>query len=310
MGLTESFLTHVLETRGLVQMSAATQELSPQVAGLPGSERFTGHRLESTKVVLESLLALVILVPAMPIILLAVFLVRITSPGPVIYTQKRLGRQGRLFTIYKIRTMYQNSEPDGPRWSLPGDPRVTLIGHFLRWCHIDELPQLFNVLRGEMSLIGPRPERPEIVAELERAFPEYRRRLLVRPGVTGLAQVLQAPDKDLGMVRSKLYFDLYYLDHWSLWLDIRIMMATVLHMLHIPAATIARVFEFPSASPGFQEGRLRRDRIRSPAHKWRTIRFRRLQRRGLTHATASQDLWQLSTQAENRPENDRLNQAH
>jgi len=231
-------------------MSLATQELSPQVAVLPESERFTGHRLESTKVALESLLALVILVPAVPIILLAVFLVRITSLGPVIYTQKRLGRQGRLFTIYKIRTMYQNSEPDGPRWSLPGDPRVTPVGHFLRWCHIDELPQLFNVLRGEMSLIGPRPERPEIVAELERAFPEYRRRLLVRPGVTGLAQVLQAPDKDLGMVRSKLILDLYYLDHWSLWLDIRILMATVLHMLHIPAAAIARVFEFPAAVRG------------------------------------------------------------
>ena len=149
-------------------------------------------------------------------------LVRLTSRGPAVYTQKRLGYNGRVFTIYKIRTMYLGSEPDGARWSLPGDPRVTPVGRFLRWSHLDELPQLLNVLRGEMSLIGPRPERPEIVAQLEKSLPEYRLRLLVRPGVTGLAQVLQPPDTDLNSVRRKLNFDMYYISRMSPWLDVRI----------------------------------------------------------------------------------------
>ena len=103
--------------------------------------------------------------------------------------------EGKVFTIYKIRTMYQDSERhSGPTWCVPGDPRVTPVGRFLRWSHVDELPQLINVLMGEMSLVGPRPERPEFLAQLERALPDYRQRLTVRPGVTGLAQVQQPPD--------------------------------------------------------------------------------------------------------------------
>jgi len=147
--------------------------------------------------------------------------------------------------IYKIRTMYQNSEPNGPRWCVPGDRRVTPVGRLLRWTHLDELPQLFNVLQGDMSLIGPRPERPEIVAQLERALPDYQRRHVVRPGLTGLAQVLQAPDTDLGMVRRKLTLDLHYVDSRSFWLDLRILLATVLHVLNIPSARIAQIFRFP-----------------------------------------------------------------
>jgi lipopolysaccharide/colanic/teichoic acid biosynthesis glycosyltransferase len=196
----------------------------------------------------------VILVASMPVILLALLLVRMTSRGPTIYTQKRLGRHGRSFTIYKIRTMYQNSEPNGPRWCVPGDSRVTPVGRLLRWTHVDELPQLINILQGEMSLIGPRPERPEIIEGLERALPGYRRRLLVRPGVTGLAQVLQPPDTELGMVRSKLFFDLHYLDHWSFWLDLRILLATMLHVLNVPAGTIAQVFRFPQGPSSLKEG--------------------------------------------------------
>src|SRR6476620_5253122 len=108
-------------------------------------------------------LAAVLLLVSAPIILIALGVVRLTSKGPALYTQKRLGQRGRTITIYKIRSMYQNSECiTGPIWSLPGDPRITPVGWFLRWAHLDELPQLVNVLRGEMSLIGPRPERPEI----------------------------------------------------------------------------------------------------------------------------------------------------
>ena len=115
----------------------------------------------------------------------------------------------------------------------------------LRWTHIDELPQLVNVLQGKMSLVGPRPERPEIVPELEKALPEYRRRLEVRPGLTGLAQVLQAPDTDLNMVRTKLAFDLHYIERWSLTLDLKILLATVPHLLLIRPDLIARAFRFP-----------------------------------------------------------------
>ena len=112
--------------------------------------------------------------------------------------------------------MYQDSERhSGPTWSLPGDPRVTPVGRVLRWTHLDELPQLINVLMGEMSLVGPRPERPEFLAKLEHDLPDYRRRLAVRPGVTGLAQVQQPPDTDLASVRRKLNYDLYYVERLS-----------------------------------------------------------------------------------------------
>ena len=197
------------------------------------------------KVIAESVLALLILLVSMPIIVVALALVRLTSRGSAIYPQRRLGRNGEVFTLYKIRTMYRDSEPDGARWCVPGDPRVTPVGRLLRWCHIDELPQLVNVLQGKMSLVGPRPERPEIVPGLEKALPGYRRRLDLRPGLTGLAQVLQPPDTDLNMVRTKLAFDLHYVDHWSLWLDLRILLATVPHLLSVKPEIIARTFRFP-----------------------------------------------------------------
>ena len=115
---------------------------------------------ERLKSLLDFAAAVVILIFFMPLIALAILAVRLSSPGPGIYRQRRVGRGGRPFTIYKIRTMIQDSEPLGPRWCLPGDRRVTRVGRLLRWSHVDELPQLLNVLRGEMSLIGPRPERP------------------------------------------------------------------------------------------------------------------------------------------------------
>ena len=229
----------------MLLMDVEVGETSGEVIARTGRVVSIGSGAMIIKQCFEFLLSLLILVCTAPIILLAVLLVRLTSRGPAIYTQTRLGLRGRAFTILKIRSMYIDSESAGPRWSLPGDPRVTPVGWLLRWSHVDELPQLFHVLRGEMSLIGPRPERPEIVANLERALPEYRQRLLVRPGLTGLAQVLQAPDTDLSMVSRKLKLDLHYMDHWSLWLDFRIALATVLHVLRVPPAAIARIFGFP-----------------------------------------------------------------
>ena len=137
----------------------------------------------------------------------AAIVVKLTSRGPAFYTQIRLGQDGRAYAIYKLRTMTHDCEKlSGPQWSKKGDCRVTAVGRLLRRSHLDELPQLWNVLRGEMSLIGPRPERPEFVPRLERSLPHYRARLHVRPGVTGLAQVQLPPDTDLGSVRRKLAY--------------------------------------------------------------------------------------------------------
>ncbi len=211
------------------------------------------NNYESIKRGLDLVLALIMLPVAAPVMLLSMVLVRLNSRGPLIYVQRRLGLAGKVFSIYKIRTMYQDSEHRcGAIWSLPGDPRVTPVGRFLRWSHIDELPQLINVLKGDMSLVGPRPERPEFLEQLERAFPHYRQRLTVRPGVTGLAQVQQHPDSDLSSVRRKLKFDLCYLERMNLWLDLRLIVGTVLKCLGVPFNVIGRVLQLPdpNARPG------------------------------------------------------------
>jgi lipopolysaccharide/colanic/teichoic acid biosynthesis glycosyltransferase len=198
------------------------------------------------KVIADLVLAALLAVPALPLVLLSALLVKLTSRGPAFYTQARVGLEGRLFTIYKLRTMVHNCESlTGARWSVPGDPRVTPVGRLLRASHLDELPQLLNVLRGEMSLIGPRPERPEFVPDLERALPAYWQRLQVRPGVTGLAQVQLPPDTDLGSVRRKLAHDLFYIRHLSPWLDLRLLVCTAFHALGIPNSLLRRLLGIP-----------------------------------------------------------------
>ena len=196
---------------------------------------------------LDVVAALLLLVVTAPLVLLAMLLVKLTSRGPALYSQTRLGAHGRPFTIFKIRTMVHECESlTGARWSAPGDARVTPIGRWLRKTHIDELPQLWNVLRGDMSLIGPRPERPEFVPRLEQAIPHYRDRLWVRPGVTGLAQVQLPPDTDLVSVRAKLAYDLYYLRNFGFWFDVRICWATVLKMAGVPFRGIRWIVAFPT----------------------------------------------------------------
>ncbi|MEX2119542.1 MAG: sugar transferase [Pirellulales bacterium] len=176
-------------------------------------------------------MALVLLIPGLPMMLLTVFIVRLTSPGPGIYRQMRVGLGGRHFVMYKIRTMGQDAEArTGPVWATLHDPRVTKVGRIVRRLHLDELPQLFNVIRGDMALVGPRPERPEFTQRLGREIPGYLGRLALRPGITGLAQINLPADTDLDSVRRKLVLDLEYIAQSGPWLDARILLCTSLRM--------------------------------------------------------------------------------
>lgn len=174
--------------------------------------------------VLVSAVAIIIL---SPLFLLATFLIKTTSKGPIIFTQIRVGKDGQLFKIFKFRTMKVDAEKEtGPVWAAQDDPRLIPVGKFLRKSHMDEIPQFFNVLRGEMSVIGPRPERPEFVAELKRKIPEYEKRLIVKPGITGLAQVWHRYDETVEDVRKKIKYDLLYIKKVCLWTDLRIFLRT------------------------------------------------------------------------------------
>lgn len=193
---------------------------------------------------LHRVLAFLLLIPALPVIVLLVMLVQITSPGPGIYRQRRVGLHGKVFTLYKIRTMLRDAEAKtGPVWTAPNDPRVTKLGRLLRPLHLDELPQLFNVVMGQMTLIGPRPERPEFTRRLNRLIPGYMDRFAAMPGITGLAQINLPPDTDLDSVRRKLVLDLEYIRTASGKLDLRIFFSTALRLLGLPCETGARLFK-------------------------------------------------------------------
>ena len=202
------------------------------------------------KRVVDLILSGILFVPVALIVGLLVVLVRLTSRGPAVYRQVRVGRDGRRFTLYKIRTMAQNAEAKtGAVWARPDDPRTTGVGRILRTLHLDEFPQLFNVLRGEMSLIGPRPERPELVRVLAGEVPGYCDRLAVPPGITGLAQVNLPPDSDLQSVARKLAVDHRYIREAGIWLDLRIFLATACHFLGIPSDLRVKLFRLERTVP-------------------------------------------------------------
>jgi len=203
----------------------------------------------SVKVVFDYLAALALLVPALPMMLFAAAVIRVTSPGPAFYSQTRAGFNGRKYKILKLRTMAHNCElKSGIQWSLKGDNRVTRFGKFLRITHLDELPQLFNVLMGEMSLVGPRPERPEVIDAkgLISLVPGYSLRQLVKPGVTGLAQVQLPADSDITSVRHKVAYDLYYARHQGLLLDVRLLAATLCKAMSMGPRWIRCLFLLPA----------------------------------------------------------------
>jgi exopolysaccharide biosynthesis polyprenyl glycosylphosphotransferase len=167
-----------------------------------------------------------------PLLILTSLLVKLESRGPVLFKQKRVGKNGKIFQVYKFRSMVQDAEKlTGPVWAGKKDPRITRMGRVTRKLRIDEFPQLFNVLYGDMSLVGPRPERPYFVDKLKRQYPFYTRRLKVQPGVTGWAQVKGKYDTTIEEVKEKLDYDLYYIENISLRLDFRIMIYTISVML-------------------------------------------------------------------------------
>ena len=164
----------------------------------------------------------------LPVLLLVALAVKLTSKGPIIYSQTRVGKNNKSFNIYKFRTMKVDAEKEtGPVWAKSNDTRLTPIGKFLRKSHMDELPQLFNVLKGEMSIIGPRPERPVFVSEFNETISGYNGRLAVKPGITGLAQVWHRYDESIADVKKKLKYDLLYIKKMCLMSDFRIILRTV-----------------------------------------------------------------------------------
>jgi len=229
-------------------MQRPPEEMLPVQRGISRTKRLMD--------ILLSFSALVVLLPAFAIIGICI---KLDTPGPVFYRQDRVGvnrrrgdrrrtgaapppgtprdrrrtdrrgddQAGRVFYIVKFRSMRTDAEKSGPVWAQKNDPRVTRVGAFLRRTRLDELPQLWNILKGEMSLVGPRPERPYFVKRLQERFPGYRGRLQVPPGLTGLAQIERAYDEDVEDVRRKLAYDLFYIEHRHFLVDLKIILRTV-----------------------------------------------------------------------------------
>ena len=193
------------------------------------SEGFRRRRtLETLKRLFDLTFAVVGLIIGSPLILLVAAAIWLTERGPVFYSQLRVGRDSQPFMVYKFRSMRPDAEVDtGPVWSTAGDPRVTRLGRFLRRTRLDELPQLWNVLRGDMSIVGPRPERPEFVADLTKQIPFYNQRHAVRPGVTGWAQVRHSYAASVEDSLQKLQYDLFYIKHLSIAFDVFIVFETI-----------------------------------------------------------------------------------
>ena len=171
--------------------------------------------------------ALLLMVAVLPVVLLTIMAIKLEDGGPVLYRQNRIGLRGREFTLFKFRSMRVDAEADGPVWAQQRDPRITRVGAFIRRVRIDELPQLINILRGEMSIVGPRPERPHFVAQLCAAIPCYGDRSRVKPGLTGWAQVNYPYGASIEDARAKLSYDLYYVKHRSTLLNLMTLFATI-----------------------------------------------------------------------------------
>ncbi len=184
-----------------------------------------------TKRIIDIIISVLILIALSPLLGLIAVLIKLSDKGPVLYKQVRVGRKGKEFVIFKFRSMKVNAEESGPEWAEKDDPRTTGVGKIIRKMRIDEIPQLLNVLRNEMSLIGPRPERPFFVEQLKQEIPYYYKRLTVKPGITGWAQIKHKYDTSVDDVKTKLQYDFYYIENMSLKLDFKIMINTFIVVL-------------------------------------------------------------------------------
>jgi lipopolysaccharide/colanic/teichoic acid biosynthesis glycosyltransferase len=186
------------------------------------------HYFEMAKETVDILLGVLLLLIALPVMALCALLIRLSGPGPIGFTQVRVGKDGRPFRMYKLRTMVPDSESrTGAVWASQNDSRVIPACRWMRRCHVDELPQLINVIKGDMSLVGPRPERLEILAKLKERYPDVERRLAVRPGITGLAQIRNGYDTSVEAFRYKLVADLEYIEKRRWGLDLSILARTL-----------------------------------------------------------------------------------
>jgi len=203
------------------------------LSGLSGMiVRFARRSFDKFKRFSDVVLALAGLTISLPLLIFSAILIKLNSRGPVVYRQKRVGLNGEIFLIHKLRTMRVNAEKFcGAVWAKENDPRITTVGKVLRKAHIDEIPQLFNVLKGEMSIIGPRPERPEIVNDLKTIIRDYEKRLQVKPGITGLAQVWHKYDETIEDVKKKIKYDLLYIRKMCLLADLKILASTIVVVL-------------------------------------------------------------------------------
>ncbi len=198
-------------------------EVNPQL--MPVWER-------KIKRLMDIVFSSIILIITLPITFLVAIAIKLDSEGPVFYKQIRVGKDGKEFKIYKFRSMFKDAEKHtGPVWSIKNDPRITRVGRIIRKFRLDEIPQFINVLRGEMSLVGPRPERPYFVEKLSQEIPLYKRRLKVKPGITGWAQVKHKYDESIEDVKKKLQYDLYYIENISLRMDLKILFRTIFVVL-------------------------------------------------------------------------------
>ncbi|MBN1434915.1 sugar transferase [Candidatus Fermentibacterales bacterium] len=236
----EDILALLLPATALGVRVKVLPDLFDVVAGHVHSTQITGHPLmvlspvrlrlwqRIIKTTADYVLSLVFLLLGLPLLLLVALAIRLDSRGPVFYRQERVGKGGRVFRVFKFRSMVRDAErKSGPVWAGRDDPRVTRIGRILRKTRIDEMPQFLNVIRGEMSIVGPRPERPSFVAELASVYPFYPKRLTVKPGITGWAQVKRGYDTSMEDVAEKLKLDFYYMENQSLFLDLEILLRTI-----------------------------------------------------------------------------------
>ena len=239
---------HIMRLISIINGAPVSIKIVPDlyevISGLARTEQISGLPLievnfqESTwsssgmKRLLDFILSLVAIISLVPFSILIGIIIKLTSKGPIIYSQERLGYNGLPYKIYKFRSMVVDAEDEsGPVWALDNDPRITPVGKILRKYRIDELPQLINVFLGQMSLIGPRPERPYFIEKLKEKFPLYERRFRVRPGITGWSQIKHPSDLEEEDVRQKLRYDFYYIENLSFNLDLKILISTIVVVL-------------------------------------------------------------------------------